>query len=370
MLKTYTDSVIDYKTKRVFWLDVARTIAITMVVLNHATEHIYKLNINFFEHLSFSSKIFAHMAFTTGRLGVPIFLFLTGYLLLGKYYSERDCQLFWKKKWANLILTTQLWILIYNFFFVFTRKGFSFNSIDVLKELLFFMQVPMGHMWYMPMIIGIYLFLPIFSRALYKLDVSVLRFPLIVIGIYLTITPIFNILSGEKLYTRLDFGYSGGLYGFCILLGFLIRRGGINLNKISLCIGTILSFLVTVYLQFISYKNGVTYNVWYNCGSLLICSLGIFKLISYLDGAELYSSCFSSDIIKFFVEKISIVSFSIYFIHYPIMLMIGNTVRNLKIMLPIKVLILWSVTFILSIVVVQICYKSEFLRKRLLYIHS
>ena len=83
-MKTYTDSVIDYKTNRVFWLDVARTIAIIMVVLNHATEHIYKLNINFFEHLSFSSKIFAHMAFTTGRLGVPIFLFLTGYLLLGK----------------------------------------------------------------------------------------------------------------------------------------------------------------------------------------------------------------------------------------------------------------------------------------------
>ena len=369
MLKSYKDSVIDYKNNRVFWLDVARTIAIIMVVLVHATEHIYWMNVSFFGHLSFSSKIFAHIAFTTGRLGVPIFLFLTGYLLLGKYYNERDCQLFWKKKWANLILTTQLWILIYNLFFVFTRKGFSFSGIEVLKELLFFVHVPMGHMWYMPMIIGIYLFLPIFSRALYKLDVSVLRFPLIIIGTFLTITPVFNILSGKKLYTSLDFGYSGGLYGFYILLGFLIRRGGVNLNKISLCIGTILSFLITVYVQFFSYKNGVTYNVWYNCGSLAICSLGIFKLISYLDGAELYSSYFSSNIIKLFVEKISFVSFSIYFIHYPIMLMIENMIKNLKIMLPIKVLILWSVTFILSIMVIQICYKSKFLRKRLLYIH-
>ena len=135
-MKVYIDNVTSCKNNRVFWLDIARTIAIIMVVLVHATEHIYRLNTQFFGNLSFSSKIFAHIAFTTGRLGVPIFLFLTGYLLLGKYYTERDCQLFWKKKWVNLILTTQLWILIYNIFFVFTRKGFSFSGIDLLKEFL------------------------------------------------------------------------------------------------------------------------------------------------------------------------------------------------------------------------------------------
>ena len=37
---SYKDSVIDYKNNRVFWLDIARTIAIIMVVLVHATEHI------------------------------------------------------------------------------------------------------------------------------------------------------------------------------------------------------------------------------------------------------------------------------------------------------------------------------------------
>ena len=93
-------------------------------------------------------------------------------------------------------------------------------------------------------------------------------------------------------------------------------------------------------------------------------------MLSFLNDSEISLSCISCDKLKFFVERISIVSFSIYFIHYPIMLMIENMVKNLKIMLPIKVLILWSATFILSFIIVQICYKSKFLRRRLLYIHS
>ena len=357
-LTSPTDYLHSNEAQRIFWLDIARTIAIIMVILVHATEHIYKMNVNFFSGLDLYTRLFAHTTFTIGRLGVPLFLFLTGYLLLGKYYTEQDCQMFWKKKWLNLVVTTEIWILIYNFFLFFTKKGFSFAWTDLLKEMLFLKQVPwMSHMWYMPMIIGMYLFLPVFSRSLNKIDITVLKVPLILIGVYLTVIPS---LGGKKL---LDFGYCGGLYGFYILLGFFVKRKSFLKQK-KMMVVFFCSFIGTVLLQHFSYLKGVTYNVFYNCGLITICSFCIFVLLSN------HARAFETLGLKInrIIRRLSILSFSIYLIHFPVLLLLQDDVRTLKLSLPAKVLVLWIITFLLSVVVGIFSSKLKLARKYLLYI--
>lgn len=348
------------KVQRIIWLDIARTFAIITVLLVHATEHVYKMNVVFFNGLGLYTRLFAHTTFTIGRLGVPIFLFLTGYLLLGKYYTEQDCQLFWKKKWLNLVVTTEIWILIYNFFLFCTKKSFSFVWTDLLKEMLFLKQVPwMSHMWYMPMIIGMYLFLPVFSRSLNKMDITLLKVPLILIGVYLTILPS---LGGKKL---LDFGYCGGLYGFYILLGFVVKKkkffGTKKLIGVCFC-----SLIGAVFLQHFLYLKGITYNAFYNCGLVTICSFCIFALLS--NHAMAFDPLGLE--VKNIIHKLSIVSFSIYLIHFPVLLLLQDAVRTLKLSLPAKVLVLWIATFLLSVVVSVFASKLKLVRKYLLYIET
>lgn len=91
---------------RVEWIDLLRVIAIFAVVLVHATETIYGFNVEFMETISMQSKVFAITALAAGRLGVPIFLMITGYLLLDREYDPEKIVRFWKNNWLRLLVCT------------------------------------------------------------------------------------------------------------------------------------------------------------------------------------------------------------------------------------------------------------------------
>lgn len=69
--------------KRILWLDYVRVIAISCVLITHTTERIYTLNAMTLAQESVYSRILSVFMFTVGRLGVPLFLFLTGFLMSG-----------------------------------------------------------------------------------------------------------------------------------------------------------------------------------------------------------------------------------------------------------------------------------------------
>ena len=79
------DEAINAK-KRIINLDIARTFAILCVVLCHSVECVYKMNLQEWNSYSNTSNIIKIILFTIGRLGVPIFLLLTGYLTLNKNF--------------------------------------------------------------------------------------------------------------------------------------------------------------------------------------------------------------------------------------------------------------------------------------------
>lgn len=65
-------------------LDVIRVIAIFMVVICHATEICYPMNLESWKIINKGNQLFRILAFTVGRMGVPLFLFLSGTLILNK----------------------------------------------------------------------------------------------------------------------------------------------------------------------------------------------------------------------------------------------------------------------------------------------
>ena len=123
-------------TARIVWLDYARMIAIVCVVITHVTETVYQMNVENLMQYSFHQRIFAISMFTIGRLGVPIFFFLTGYLLLDCKYSSERYKSFLKKNFCGLLLTTMIWIIIYNIFNALFW-GVPFDVGKCLKNLFF-----------------------------------------------------------------------------------------------------------------------------------------------------------------------------------------------------------------------------------------
>ena len=104
-----------------------------------------------------------------------------------------------------------------------------FDMEKCLKNLLFLKPTEMGHMWYMPVIIGIYLFIPFIANALNNTDIKIFCAPLIFVFSYRFIVPVVNVWltanGQEPVYALPDLSFSGNEYGFMILLGYLVKKG-------------------------------------------------------------------------------------------------------------------------------------------------
>ena len=138
------------RTSRLPWIDLVRMIALFCVILCHSVEGIYSLNIDFMLSVSNRTRVFAITGFTVGRLGVPLFLLITGYLMLDREYDTRSTVMFWKRSWLHLLICTVVWFLLYDIFLCIVNAK-SPDLITIAENLLFLRTVNMSHVWYMPM---------------------------------------------------------------------------------------------------------------------------------------------------------------------------------------------------------------------------
>lgn len=152
--------------KRILWLDYARCFAIICVVFIHSVERIYvEYDAHEIANLAASSLWFRNIAFAIGRLGVPLFLAISGYLLLDRDYSSADKIFkFYKHNLLPIVITTEIWNVIYDAIIFIDNGKFDFEVL--IRDLLFFKTNQMGNMWYMPMIIGVYIALPFVANAI------------------------------------------------------------------------------------------------------------------------------------------------------------------------------------------------------------
>lgn len=348
------------KNKRLDWVDVIRCLAILAVVMCHSVEgDIYILNVEFMQTVGMVSKLFAFIAFALGRIGVPFFLLMSGYLLLDREYDDNACRHFWKNKWIGILLAVELWIVVYNAFSYFFYGEFSIVSL--VKELLWLKESPMNHMWYMPMIVGLYLTLPIAANAIRKLDIKTILVPYIIILICTLVVPTMNVfcwmLDFDMGYPVISTGFSGGLYGVYLITGYLIKKG--ILKKVSSCWlgGTgILCFVLAVFQQVASYSQGTAYNVYYDNLFIFLCGALGFELLSRVKTVP----C------KKMFWGIAKYSFAIYLVHKPINLLL-KTIPMLEDLAPLRVMVVWFGTIVCSYVVVYLINKIPKFGKAVLY---
>ncbi len=357
---------------RIYKFDVARASAILCVILCHSVENIYDLSSKCGD-AGRISKLFMISSFTVGRLGVPIFLFLSGALLLKKQIEEdSDVFTFYKRNWLPLFIANEIWVVIYNIYFCFTGQFQHLTFNNITRELLCLETVPSPQMWYLPMILGMYLGIPFVAKIVKTFSLKslvALMCAIFAINSFLpTLQMILNI-AGVKFQclSLVSVEFLGGMYGLYIVVGYFVaNKNAIKLKSIWVCMITLVCFFLTVLMQFISRsdlsQSEILYNVWYDNFFLSITALGVFVLFNRINDSRLNEK-FSGA-----CTYISKISLSLFFVHYIFINLFKNTVIRLNIANSLKVIILFISAFLTSTVVSFLLSKIKAVSKYALII--
>nr|WP_308668302.1 acyltransferase [uncultured Agathobacter sp.] len=276
----------DISIKRFVWIDYLRCVAIICVILCHVTETTVSLSIDNYFDISSDYNI-PLVFFAIGRIGVPFFVLITGFLLLDRAYNKEKRISFWNKRVIHLFIIVEIWLTIYFFWYRFYEKT-PISIGDYIKEMLFLRKCDMGHMWYMSMILGLYIFIPFVSIILHNVEMNHIIFIWGICVAYSfgipTLNIIMNILNRENVSMQLSLEFGGGVFGCYLLAGYLIKKGLLKKIRNSILIlFTFVCIALLCVLEVLSYRNGITYNAWYDCIFLLIIGMCLFEFCSRLE---------------------------------------------------------------------------------------
>ena len=228
---------------KILWIDVARVLCALMIVVLHAASISYSFYATGDDECY---KSFLEPTWVFCRAAVPIFVMISGFLLLN---PERDYDyktVLTKYVWRMLAVlltigTFYAWLEI-----VFEEKQLSWNQFPISLY-----KVCRGdlwdHMWYLYMLIGLYLILPIINSFVQKADNKQIDVCLIIIGFFSIVQPDMSVLGLDK--TGIMFPISSA-YVFYFLFGYRIKASKTTFWHIPL-LGCLFLLLIIVLLEMI-----------------------------------------------------------------------------------------------------------------------
>lgn len=300
------------------WIDNLRVLATISVVFLHVSASITAK----FGTISFISWTFGNVYNSSVRFCVPVFVMITGALLLQKDYEISD---FLKKKVGRIVLPFVFWGSIYAAFLVFVKvsQGYKFTFLKTIEYLYEVIQNGIyPHFWYVYMIIGLYLFIPILSRwARNSTKKEILYFLIIWSSILCFNYPIF---SAYKIDFNLS--YFTGYIGYLVLGYYLYAFCDTN-NKLKSNIVAVLMIILGISITFIgtlssSMAAGKLDKSFYEylTPNVLVLSIGVFL---FFKNQTAINSKF-----KKLRDNISKYSYGIYFVHILVLLMLNKAGIN------------------------------------------
>ena len=143
----------------IYYMDFLRLIACILIVLVHVSA----MN---WDDVSVRSSAWQTMNIydCLGIMGVPLFIMLSGALMLRADYSVSIRKILGKT--FALFIVYHVWLLFYNFV-DFVKEGYSFRLYEMKEYLILPTMRGQGiyHLWFLPVLMVLYLLVPILKAA-------------------------------------------------------------------------------------------------------------------------------------------------------------------------------------------------------------
>jgi surface polysaccharide O-acyltransferase-like enzyme len=281
---------------------------------------------------------------------VPLFVLLSGALLLGKQETYR---LFFKKRIFKVLIPWIVWTFIYMFW---NYNVQNYRPVSISQWKYFFELTFLTNLWFLPLIFCLYLLTPFFRLLVTKLHnkdwlyLITGWFILVSVLPYIHQSPAFP-MSSLGGFLALGIYYSG----YFLLGNFLMKfKNKLKLSLILIGSGFVVNF-VEIFLvrRPLLYKD-VVFD--YFAPGTIILSVGIFLLLkNYLGKIKLKNN------IQLLVITLSSASLGIYIVHTLLMQIVNPYLQNLlslfKQFALLEGIVFASIIFCLSFAVVFLLKK-------------
>ncbi len=361
---------------RIPYLDILRVIAIISVILNHAvsrTFHVYEGTAMEYENLATGLIVVKVVCYIFSRLGVPLFLMITGALLLRKdFSSDEKVSGFFRHNWLSLFVTTEIWLTIMYWYLSLgassplRAEGMLSAFAHFISTLCFTNQFTMGSMWYMPMILCLYLLVPAVALVVKHFNRKYVLLPVVLVVLFGICVPNVNMtLALLRIEQRVDPAI-GSAYLFSVYLAYMILGYYLSeclLAKIPTAIiilGTVVSFAATCTYQLFAYTTGLDYAIVYDFIGVAVCATFLFEWIRRAKPLP--------ESVNRLVCKLSQIAFGIYFVHICIMTGLDVVLDRLSVPYVPQLILLELVSFVGSVLIILPLSKIPFCKRYLFLI--
>ena len=260
-------------------VDLIRTVAIILVILLHASIE-PNPNVNLMSpegvQLWWTSNIYDSIS----RTAVPLFIMLTGALLLQPTKVEEPLRVFFKKRWNRIGIPVLFWGAIF-FVWDFTVKGQALTVVSVLQGIL---AGPYIHFWYLYVLIGLYLVTPLLRVVVAHAEWKVIRYFLLIWFVGTGIISLLTLstdISSQAVWFRDAVFVLTGFIGYYILGAYVVK---LCFRSSILYIGLILSTVWTIVGTYLLIGNlGESYGQFFlnaTSFSVIIASVTLFLLLA------------------------------------------------------------------------------------------
>ena len=335
-MKPLVMNLSNQKNQHIVWLDVVRFIAMFTVVCCHCTDPF-----NFYPGTAPNIgeiKLWGAIYGSVLRPCVPLFVMITGALLLP---VRSDASTFYKKRIPRVFYPFLIWSVLYNLFPWITGllglnpqiilDFFPYAGEEVMQQsfsvsLEYILMIPFSfsilavHMWYIYLLIGLYLYLPVFSAWVEKASERAKLMFLLAWGVTLLLPYYYQFVS-NYLWGTCSWNSFGMLYAFAgfngyLLLGHYLKNLEWSLKK-TLAIG-IPMFAVGYAVTFLGFRH-ITALPEYTDEMLELfftyCSLNVVMMtIPVFMLAKKVKV--NSERMKKALANLTVCGFGIYMIHY------------------------------------------------------
>lgn len=203
--------------------DILRVLAAFSVVMLHSAAQ-------FWYDLDIRSKewVIANSYDAVFRFGVPIFVMISGAIFLDKNY-ELDVKKLYQHNILRLVILYVVWSMVYG---LYDFRNWSIQDAGIkalLKEMLFGRY----HLWFIPMIVGIYVLLPVLkSWVEYTKQKTIEYFLCIFIILQVGSETIRALTTTEEIHYILDLGKVEMVCGYVgyFVLGYYLAHIGISVK--------------------------------------------------------------------------------------------------------------------------------------------
>jgi surface polysaccharide O-acyltransferase-like enzyme len=200
--------------QRNYGLDILRVLACYMVIQVHTGEFYYIGANTTVLHTSNAEWVGWYNSLC--RVCVPMFVMLSGFFL----FPVGNAGLFFRKRLSWVAVPFAIWCALYAFYQYFMGSvTLPAAFINILKITVNF-GVEIGHLWYVYMLLGIYLFAPIISPWVQSVSKKGMHFYLILWGVSLTL-PYLHLIFPE-IWGEAFWNHTPMLYYFTGFIGYII----------------------------------------------------------------------------------------------------------------------------------------------------